>query len=166
MSVQMVYALRDINPGEEIEIAYFDMTMSSADRQKRAKSWGFQCTCPACSQTGCFANAAYEQRLANIHQYLLPDHISMAVPVDLKTAVESTEAAISTALSPEYVHWLVATLPNLYASLATFLRQTDGPKAKIREALENAWGWNCKITGANSPSSLQRHKTLREFDVN
>ena len=47
-NAQVVYSLRDIQPGEELLIAYFKITDPRAVRQRRAQDWGFECTCEVC----------------------------------------------------------------------------------------------------------------------
>ncbi|KAK5631124.1 hypothetical protein RRF57_006839 [Xylaria bambusicola] len=46
---QNVVAVRDIQPGEELSIAYIDPVLPQSERQKRLKSWGFECSCERCS---------------------------------------------------------------------------------------------------------------------
>ncbi|KAG5649876.1 hypothetical protein H0H81_001679 [Sphagnurus paluster] len=44
-----IHALRDIKKGEEIFISYCDIANPTAQRQASLQSYGFQCTCRACS---------------------------------------------------------------------------------------------------------------------
>jgi len=41
-------AVRDIKEGEEIFVAYCDVDMLTADRQKKLEPYGFQCACRSC----------------------------------------------------------------------------------------------------------------------
>lgn len=157
---EAVYALRDIEAGEEIEIAYFDITMAFSDRQARAKSWGFQCSCPVCSKTGKFAAPEYEQRLSYVHRHLSVDYTML----DSETVIDSTQTAISIAHSADHP-WLVIALPKLYLSPFNLEVQMNGRTAKAREALEKVLEWEEKTTGPESPSSQQRRKALMDFDA-
>jgi hypothetical protein len=42
-------AVRDIKKEEEIIVTYCDIDMTTAARQKKLEPYGFQCTCPSCS---------------------------------------------------------------------------------------------------------------------
>ncbi|KAI1767860.1 SET domain-containing protein [Hypoxylon sp. FL1150] len=47
---QKVLAVRDVEVGEELSIAYYDPLQTHATRQQKLlKEWGFQCTCERCS---------------------------------------------------------------------------------------------------------------------
>lgn len=43
-----VHAIRHIACDDEVVISYFNLLLSKADRQARARAWGFECVCPAC----------------------------------------------------------------------------------------------------------------------
>jgi SET domain len=45
---QAIYSLRPIEAGEEITIAYFDLTLPPEERSQRAQDWGFKCQCSTC----------------------------------------------------------------------------------------------------------------------
>ncbi|KAI0490439.1 hypothetical protein F4859DRAFT_8000 [Xylaria cf. heliscus] len=46
---QNVVAARYIQPGEELSIAYIDPILPQAERFKKLKAWGFECSCERCS---------------------------------------------------------------------------------------------------------------------
>ncbi|KAI1747378.1 hypothetical protein F4782DRAFT_552131 [Xylaria castorea] len=46
---QNVVAVRDIQPGEELSVAYIDPILPQVERRKRLKAWGFECSCERCS---------------------------------------------------------------------------------------------------------------------
>ncbi|KAI0205206.1 hypothetical protein F4808DRAFT_277333 [Astrocystis sublimbata] len=46
---QNVAAARDIQPGEELSIGYIDPILTRAERLKKLKVWGFECSCERCS---------------------------------------------------------------------------------------------------------------------
>lgn len=154
---EVVYAVHDIQAGDEITIGYFDITMPLSDRQQRAMSWGFQCSCPACTYDG--LNAEYEEQLSYLHRHLSLE--SSYTKYD--GLIDSTQKAISLALSKAYP-WLVVALPKLYTAL--FHRKTTSPThfAKLRDDLEKALEWEIRLTGLDSPSSRQKRKFLYDFD--
>ncbi|KAK3333942.1 hypothetical protein B0T19DRAFT_449237 [Cercophora scortea] len=47
---QYIHAIRPISPGEEITLSYIDPAMKRSVRQKRLRTWGFQCVCHHCTQ--------------------------------------------------------------------------------------------------------------------
>ncbi|KAG8160654.1 hypothetical protein KVR01_008918 [Diaporthe batatas] len=50
MLTQSVFAAREISPGEELTVTYFDSIQTRSQRQLLSKhGWGFECTCPHCS---------------------------------------------------------------------------------------------------------------------
>ncbi|KAI0534918.1 hypothetical protein GGR58DRAFT_29962 [Xylaria digitata] len=46
---QNVVAVRDVQPGEELSVAYIDPVLTRSERMRRLKSWGFECTCERCT---------------------------------------------------------------------------------------------------------------------
>ncbi|OJJ07802.1 hypothetical protein ASPVEDRAFT_47009 [Aspergillus versicolor CBS 583.65] len=44
-----VYTVRDIRPGEELSISYIDTRTTYAKRHAAIQSWGFTCSCAACT---------------------------------------------------------------------------------------------------------------------
>ena len=68
--VHHISAVRKIQPGEEITIAYFSPLMQRAERQRLVEDWlGKPCTCSRCTGHGDLANvAASDARLAEIEQ--------------------------------------------------------------------------------------------------
>ncbi|KAI0434776.1 hypothetical protein F5Y09DRAFT_295603 [Xylaria sp. FL1042] len=46
---QKVVAVRDIQPREELSVAYIDPIMLRSERQMLLKGWGFECSCERCS---------------------------------------------------------------------------------------------------------------------
>lgn len=152
---ELVYAIRDIQAGDEITIGYFDITMPLPDRQARAKSWGFQCSCPACSSG---LGEAYEEQLSYLHRHLSLD--SSYAKYD--RLIDSTEKAISIALST-YYPWLVVALSKLYTAL--FHRESTKSEklTKLRDDIEKALEWETRLTGLDSPSSQQKRKLLADF---
>ncbi len=156
--VEVVHALRDIKADDEIEIAYFDLTMPWADRQARAKAWGFQCSCPACSDSGEDGGIEYEQRLSYVHRQLSTDRFSSGSD----TVVEAVQVAIYIAHSDKYP-WLVIALPKLYLKLFNLKASFSDEQNQLKETLQKVLEWEEKITGHDSPTSQQRRQTLREL---
>ncbi|KAI2602052.1 SET domain-containing protein [Hypoxylon sp. NC1633] len=71
-----VLAVRDIMPGEEITIAYYDPLQTHSTRQdKLKKEWGFQCSCARCTADESSITES-DQRVSQIHQLWkeLDDH--------------------------------------------------------------------------------------------
>ena len=163
---QLVYALRDIEPGEEIEISYFRLTQSRASRQRVSAQWGFQCTCPACSRTSDRVGPEYERHLSTLEKYASGlQHArvanSHATPEAVQELCRGIGLAIAYAIAEERA-WLRPVLPNMYECLGYFLAQGQASEDVIVAALENACLWESKITGSNSPQSAARRLTLAE----
>ncbi|KAG8411188.1 hypothetical protein J3459_016534 [Metarhizium acridum] len=67
---QRVHALTDIAPGAEISITYISPLQSRAERLSRLRaSWGFNCSCSACSQPPELA-ALSDRRVAEMDRLL------------------------------------------------------------------------------------------------
>lgn len=166
--VQAVYALQDIKPGGEIEMSYFDPTMSFSERQSRAEDWGFTCTCPVCRNNTLSRWNQYEQRLVVVRWHYIMCFSKMSTIEQIKYCQE----AIDTALDPEYP-WLRAALSKLYMALYTVEKKASGDlmtmdrdkKIYLRTILDKIAEWQEKITGTGSRESLLRRQLLREFDI-
>lgn len=152
---QVVYALRDIQPGEEIEIAYFDLTMPVHERRRRATSWDFQCQCPACCDE---LGEDYGRRLAVVHQSVSSN--DTARPSD---RIARLRKAIDQAIS-EIHPWLAVALPGLYQNLATAVVQTQGPERQAQAALKGMHRWESRLTGADSPQSAAASRLAHTLD--
>lgn len=152
---QYLYSLRDIEPGEEIEISYLKVTAPRLERVHRAQSWSFACQCPACSGD---LGPDYEAQLTTVRnlsqvrgnlQYH-PGHVGRV------------EKAIAIAESDDRP-WLRVALPHLYANLAAARSEAGHGRAAALEAAHLAALWQDRITGPDSPESyfLKRdlHKT-------
>lgn len=150
---KVIYSLRDIKAGEEIEISYFGIHLSYEDRQKRAQSWGFTCTCPACSTKETPDGSKYEGILGLIRHSLEP---SPKMGLGLRSAIDI-------AMKPEYP-WLVAALPSLYFTLASSLeKKKEDTREERIAALESALKWECRITGPDSHFSHSRRRQLEKL---
>lgn len=154
-ATQYVYAVRDIEAGEEIEIAYFDITMPRADRQARAKYMCFKCTCPACLPNDQLALSGYEQRLAVVH---LHTSVDFNTP-NPRRYIDSAQTAIDIAQSTEYP-WLVVSLTRLYMALYSCRMQTLHSRKAIEEPIRKAMEWQEKLTGLGSPDSKKARTLL------
>ncbi|KAI1360291.1 hypothetical protein F5Y08DRAFT_52590 [Xylaria arbuscula] len=64
---QHVVAVRDIQPGEELSIAYIDPILPKSERTKRLKSWGFECSCERCS-ANVTQTAESDENIAEVHR--------------------------------------------------------------------------------------------------
>ena len=155
---QMVYSLRDIQPGDEIEIAYFDFTMSVNHRQDRAKSWGFRCTCAACTGTNEFDKSEYDRLLLQLHKSLnivfTEGSASNLPPAQIQVAIQKTEGTIDIASSPQYP-WLVATLPRLYEQLTVLLWKLN-ESVRVTQAMMKSQEWETNISGPGSPANVDK----------
>ena len=154
---KVLYSLRPINAGEEIEISYFGIHLSYSERQNRAKSWGFACTCPACSDSKTSVTNKYERSLDAIRHSL-----QNVDDPGLRYRFPITRKAIETAESPEYP-WLVAALPSLYFTLEQYLEQSQHSREERVAALESALEWECRITGPDSQISQSRQRQLEQL---
>jgi hypothetical protein len=71
--VQHVHALRTLMPGEEISISYIDPAQEREDRLKSLHlSWGFDCSCSACTQPRPQTDASDErlEQIADLREEL------------------------------------------------------------------------------------------------
>jgi len=130
-------AVRDIRPGEELTISYIDSTLLREERQKLLQTWGFNCTCAACSADKDAARRS-DARLLRI--------------AELKDELENVT---STAVTPETGAELVALHReerlDLYISkaytraalnFALFAKEAEAKEyaALAVEALKREWG--------------------------
>ena len=91
-----VRANRNLQPGEELQISYFDVLKPYQLRQERTKSWSFQCECPRCS---------FERNL--------PSHLQ-----EIGVSVDVVESAAAECSSIE-AQWLRAS------HLATYMKELE-----------------------------------------
>lgn len=148
---QYAYALRDIRPGEEIEIAYFDLTLPLERRQARTASWSFTCHCPACSEE---PSSDYHLRLATVrkwqHGYVnLQQSSSQAsgLPQQIQNAISAAKS--------DKTPWLRTALPNLYESYITALINNQRNKREVLDAFEELILWETRIHGSDWPEILE-----------
>lgn len=81
-----IYASRDIQPGEEITVAYLN-TYEPRDRRQAETlhNWGFVCNCPACDKTNpALDTAVHEGRLARYRRLRRESYLTTFV--DLSAA--------------------------------------------------------------------------------
>ncbi|KAK3692639.1 hypothetical protein B0T22DRAFT_495738 [Podospora appendiculata] len=64
---QYIHAIRPISPGEEITLSYIDPVKKRAARQRRLRTWGFQCICHHCTQERARVEAS-DARIRQINQ--------------------------------------------------------------------------------------------------
>ena len=122
---EAIYSVCDIAAGEEILIAYFDLSMHGRGRKQRAQDWGFVCHCRACEMS----SADYK-----IYAHLLVDIRKETKFADLlaqeefvkgrvqskdggKQAVQRVQKLIDLVRSEKFP-WLVLLLPELYKTLS------------------------------------------------
>ena len=161
---RVVYSIRNIDAGEEIEISYFNITMPYIDRQERAKSWGFKCACNVCSQIRDPDRDQYERLLENVYLAIavqpgVQDHYGYS-----QDLVAHLVHAIHLADSKVYP-WLTLALPGLYQNLGERSQEVQQDRERVVKAFEDALEWECKLTGATSPSSNERRRRLKAYDT-
>lgn len=157
---QYVFALRDIQPGEELEIAYFDITAPLQERLNRSKVWSFQCGCPACS--GKLASE-YEVRLAGVHKWAERDsQLQFRYRSETIGLPQQIWNAIRIAKSEDFP-WLRATLDNLYANYAGALMNNRRHKREVAEALDEALIWTERTTGKPNPQAIEARVAQRKL---
>jgi hypothetical protein len=172
---QVVYTLREIEANEELTISYFDMTMSIANRQVRANSWGFTCTCPACfNDAPLFKD--YEAGLTIIRDALAAESRLIYQHGNQVHTIQKALAAIEVA-SREDHPWLVAALPRLYHLRSLLLEEAQRqhavslpagalnlPEESSLWCLQKALDWECRITGLSSPMSCERRAAVHRAE--
>ena len=164
-AAKVLYSFRDIKAGEEIEISYFGITLPYADRQNRTKSWGFTCECLACSTFGTPQSRKYERAVSQIRGTLdLALDRSSGLGPNVASATSANHAIVA-ALDPEYP-WLVAALPNLYIYLASWLGPNTERQGERHAALQSALRWESRITGPDSPFSVEKRRQLKRLFPN
>lgn len=160
---EVVYSLCDIAAGEEIEIAYFDLTMDAFQRKARARNWGFECRCRACEmparQYKVYAKLLNDIREENaladrvfregIKRHNLPRSLGEG-----QENVRRVEKLLERVRDGKFP-WLVVALPLLYRDLATqHMRLTvaagggNNPfTEKVAGCMKDAMDLEEKITG-------------------
>lgn len=147
-TTEYIYALRDIEAGEEIEITYFDMTLPLADRQARTRAWSFTCRCPACSGK---LDADYERRLAIVHKWNEGDsQMQYRHPPRSPNLTQPIYRAINIALSDD-LPWLRASLPGLYVNYFGALMNNRRPKREVFDAYDSYLLWQGRLQGEDDP---------------
>ena len=145
---EIVCAIRDIPAGREIEISYFDLTMACEDRQNRARSWGFVCTCPACSDSSALVGDAYELMLGTVHRSLASFTSDM---LDQRAHTGDMWHALKNAIAKaesEHHQWLRPALPRLYKSLSVLSGALSRPEDEVERSMETFREWQLKISGS------------------
>lgn len=87
---QHVHALRTILPGEEITISYIDPAQTIEDRKASLEtSWGFSCTCKACSAHKPIRDAS-DRRVHEIKRLtaMLQDHSANGLITESKSGID------------------------------------------------------------------------------
>lgn len=170
MGAQIVQSIRDIEAGDEIEIAYFDILQDRAGRQQRSQNWGFQCACAACAPEGSVTGHAYETALAKVRHSqcsattLYPDTDFSKTIAPQIAALKAGAAHVE---SLEYP-WLAITLPRMYQNqcmLGISMAYLSTPKSDFEtfSLMRSAYEWQCKVTGPDSPASRQLKQSLDDL---
>lgn len=152
-----VYALRDIEVGEEIEIPYFFHTLPLAERRHRTKGWSFPCKCPACSQE---LGSSYESKIALVHRFSDVNARPAPGAGDLQRIRDTVTFAES-----EERPWLRVSLPRVYITLGAVMQQAGAGEEAGVDAFRAAALWQDRTTGADSPQSFFMKRDLRTGEV-
>ncbi len=130
-------AVRDIHPGEELTVSYIDTMAPRAERQKKLRQWGFNCSCSQCSLSE-EGVAASDERLRKIAEVEadLNDFTSPTVTAETGTRlVELYEAErLDIYLARAY------TMAALNYALFGEVEKARIYAAKAAEASEREWG--------------------------
>lgn len=143
---EYIYALRDIQAGEEIEISYLQLTAPRVERKQRMNSWSFVCRCPACSRT---LGTDYDGDLEIVHTLSNVDGNSCQ---QQSGRIDLLRQAISIAESKDYP-WLIVSLPHLYANLAAAVSEAGEGKVAAFSVAQKAAMWQDRIHGPDSPQA-------------
>lgn len=154
-NMRIIWAARDIQPGEEVTVTYAPLLKKSEERQRRLAPYGFRCTCEAChdhEQTDPL-RLKMGRILHELEDRLARSTSSVANKKLLPKAVELTRMA-------EAEH-MMDYLPNAY-HLAAELALRLGDKAAAAEWSRKALRLH-EYADQKSHASQNEHEYLRQI---
>jgi len=121
---EAIYSVCDIASGEEIEIAYFDLTLNRTRRKTRTEDWNFTCRCRACEMSTTdykiYAPLLHDIRKERNFAELLVREGSANRTIqgveEGTASAQRVQALIDLVLTDRFP-WLVVMLPELYQAL-------------------------------------------------
>ncbi|KAI5370079.1 Putative SET domain-containing protein [Septoria linicola] len=162
----VVHALRDLQAGEEVLIAYFSILLPRSERQSKARKWGFTCQCSACKSdkdsherqrkvvTGFAEKQTTLMRESRPTLKQIADLIASGQNVISKVSKEGS---------------LRPVVPDLYDNLAMLrakallVQGKESQRDGVVEFLEQAAIIEAKLTGASSPATKRRLHKVEQF---
>ena len=163
----VVHALRDLEPGEEVLIAYFSVLLSRSERQTKAQKWGFTCGCSACEPRD---GSVHEQlRKAVLDFTTKQTALMQSGRPTLKQITDLIATGRGTMDKVINEGGLRPAIPDLYESLgmlrakALLLQRRENQREGVVEFLELAAIWEAKLTGIGSPATKKRLHKLEQF---
>lgn len=164
-----VRALKELSSGEEILISYFSILLPRAERQAKARKWGFDCKCEVCGESLAGHEAGEKQRQklrefnAQVNRLMDSDRASLKY-------IDSIVAKGGALLAQiEHKPELHPALPDLHDGLAMLsakalvVQKMDSQREQVLSFLEQSAVWEAQITGADSPATERRLLKLRQF---
>lgn len=163
----VVHALRDLQAGEEVLIAYFSILLSRPERQTKAQKWGFTCGCSACDSRD---GSVHEQLRKAVLDFTTEQKALMQNRrLALKQITDLIAIGCSTIDKVIDKGGLRPAIPDLYENLgmlrakALLLQRRDNQHEGVVEFLKLAAVWEAKLTGMGSPATKKRLHKLEQF---
>jgi hypothetical protein len=156
-NLRVIYAARDIAPGEEITVSYIPLLKSTKERQARLVQYGFTCDCSACESV---ESSKRRERISDLFDVL-----------DQRVAAKSTVVK-SVQISIDKASKLISMLEeqqlhDYYARayhLAAIFNERKGD-------LESAKKWALKelaiyeLSNADSPEALEANEMIDNLSM-
>lgn len=165
----VVHTLSDLQVGEEILISYFNILLPRSERQTRATKWGFTCQCPICdeaSETHADAEATRKEiNEFNAQQARIMQSARTSIQT-LKSACKRGNGILSHALGSTALY---PALPDIYDGLGMLQakilieQKRELEREQVVGYLMSAALWDARITGPDSPATINRLSKLTKF---
>ena len=169
----VVHAARDIEKGEEINIAYFSVLMEREWRKKRARDWRFECKCRVCDEDAEGAEEMEESRRV-VREWLQGPAAELEGEGDV--SIEHLKGVIEQ--GDKIVEMMERDRSGLSISLAIVLdalamlqanlvaregRDGKEARAEIVAYLQKAALVEARISGRETPATVRRCVKLGQF---
>lgn len=165
----VIHTLKDLQPGEEVVIAYFNLLLPRSERQEKAKKWEFDCRCVVCDECSPDHEQLEEQRKAFRDFTKRQVNLMQSGTSTLKSINGLIDLGRSIAAESEDCPELIPALPDLCDGLgmlqskALVIQKLEAQRRGVLEYFEKSVTWEARITGKDSPATKRRLQKLIQF---
>eukprot|EP01038_Epipyxis_sp_PR26KG_P007243 gene7243-9875_t len=164
-SEEVLYAVRDIEIGEEINDCYIDLRAKRDDRRAQLMEYyRFQCNCQGCCfshfpSTDTEVEIEKDDRIRQKTSDFLDSMIALIENGNEFEALQLSIVFVKELEKPIPIMWSVRYLPEMYMSIYQIAISVQENKI-ANEYLNKAWQLNVLLQGENSPDSKRTNALL------